>query len=170
LNYFDGIWGDELSPRAKRARMPTGSGGIATGGHGARVRGLVPGAPATSGRPPTPARYCSTGTVRSCAGRTTRPTPPLASRLQVAARDEPSFSGDDLVLWQVLRTSPSSWRSIRYTWSDPWFPGGRDRYRTCDLCRVNSGTGCFAAIRDHEGERKIGSSLVHVGGQGSGVL
>ncbi len=149
MNYFDGIWGDELSPRAKRARVPTGSGGIATGGHGARVRGLVPGAPATSGR---------------------RPTPPLASRLQVAARDEPSFSGDDLVLWQVLRTSPSSWRSIRYTWSDPWFPGGRDRYRTCDLCRVNSGTGCFAAIRDHEGERKIGSSLVHVGGQGSGVL
>src|SRR6266487_4277383 len=111
--------------------------------------------PATSGRPPTPPRYCSTGTVRSCAGRTTRPTPPLSSRLQMAARDEPSLSGDDLVLWQVLRTSPSSWRSIRYTGSDPWFPGWRGRFRTCDLCRVNSATDYFGRIRNHEDESRI---------------
>jgi hypothetical protein len=62
--------------------------------------------------------------------------PALASR-PPAARHEPSFSGDDLVLWQVLHTSASSWRSIRYTGSDPWFPGGRGRFRTSGLCRVN---------------------------------
>jgi hypothetical protein len=45
----------------------------------------------------------------------------LASRPQAEAGHEPSFSGDDLVLWQVLRTSPSSWPSIRYTGSDPRF-------------------------------------------------
>ena len=136
-------------------RVPTGSGGIATAGHGTRVRGLVPGAPRHK-RPAAHARkVLLNGTVRSCAGRTTRPTPPLASRLQVAARDKPSLSGDDLVLWQVLRTSPSSWRSIRYTGSDPWFPGGRDRYRTCDLCRVNYATGYFGRIRDHEDESRI---------------
>jgi len=33
--------------------------------------------------------------------------------------------------------------------------GGRDRYRTCDLCRVNSATACLATIRGHEGEWRI---------------
>jgi hypothetical protein len=32
----------------------------------------------------------------------------VASRPRAAARHEPSFSGDDLVVGQVLRTSPSS--------------------------------------------------------------
>jgi hypothetical protein len=44
-NYFDGIWGAEPSPWAKRARLPTGSVGTTTEGHGACVRGLLPGAP-----------------------------------------------------------------------------------------------------------------------------
>jgi hypothetical protein len=46
--------------------------------------------------------------------RTSKPAPP-GQPPAGARRHEPSFSGDDLVLWQVLRISPSSWRSIRYT-------------------------------------------------------
>jgi hypothetical protein len=128
-------------------RVPTGSGGIATGGDGADVLGLVPGAELQAAA--AYARKVLLDRHRSLLGRADVEARHAPAGRPPAARHEPSFSGDDLVLWQVPRTSPSSWRTIGYIGSDPWFPGGRGRFRTSGLCRVNESAHPHRTARNH---------------------
>jgi len=52
-----------------------------------------------------------------------------------------SYRTRPVSFWQIL------WQAALAVDSGKAFPlGGRDRYRTCDLCRVNSATGCFTGI------------------------
>jgi hypothetical protein len=136
-NYFDGISGDAPSLRQAR-RGAHWFSGTATGGHGARSW-PGSGCAATSSRPPDARKDAAQPAPLAPApgGRQGPPRPgqPPAAGGLARAR----FSGDELVLWQVLHTSPRSWPSIRYTGSDPWLPGGRGRFRTSGLCRVNPG-------------------------------
>ncbi len=72
-NYFDGISGDEPSPRATGAHRLSGYRHRRPW----RARSRPgPGCAATGSRPLTPARCRATGTVRSCAGWTSRPATP----------------------------------------------------------------------------------------------
>jgi hypothetical protein len=137
-NYLDGIWGDALGPWATRARLPTGSVGTATAGHGAHVRGLVPGAPPQAAGRPTPARCRANrhGSLLRRADVEARHAWPAARGRRPATSPA---SAATTWWWGRCCTSPSSWRSIRHTGSDPWFPGGHGRFRTSGLCRVNPG-------------------------------